>query len=130
MTIATTDLTNWLGTTLAATLSVNQIASALADGNRYCNGKMQELGISGGGDAYDAAVFYASRASILRQLDAMGIKPQSLHLSDLNVGSDVSQNFDQLMRLADERLQSAAIFSAGNKTNLYIVRLRGGQGLR
>ena len=47
MTIATTDLTNWLGTTLAATLSVNQIASALADGNRYCNGKIQELGISG-----------------------------------------------------------------------------------
>lgn len=130
MTITTTDLTNWLGTTLTASLSSNQIASALADGNRYCNGKMQELGISGGGDAYDAAVFYVARASILRQLDAMGIKPQSLKLSDLSVGSDVSQNFDQLMKLANERLQSAALFSAGNKTDLYIRRLRGGQGIR
>ena len=81
-------------------------------------------------DAYDAAVFYVARASILRQLDAMGIKPQSLKLSDLSVGSDVSQNFDQLMKLANERLQSAALFSAGNKTDLYIRRLRGGQGIR
>ena len=53
-----------------------------------------------------------------------------LHLSDCNVSSDVSQNFDQLMKLANERLQSAALFSAGNKTDLYIRRLRGGQGIR
>ena len=131
MTISTTDLTDWLGTNMTAALSVDQIAGALADANRYCNGKMEELGIgAGSGDAFDAAVFYVARASLLRQLDVMNVKPSNLNMGGtLTIGSDVTQNVDQLMKMADERLQSAAIFSSSHKTDMYIVRLRGGQGM-
>ena len=130
MTITVTDLTDWLGTNMASALSSAQIASALADGNRYCSGKMQELDMTGSGDAYDAAVFYAARASILRQLDVMNVKPSNLNMGGtLTIGSDVTQNVDRLLKMADERLESAAIFSASNSTSMYIVRLRGGQGM-
>ena len=130
MTITTTDIQNWLGTTLAAKLTSNQLTEALLDATNYCQGKMDELGVSGSGAAYDSAVFSVAKASALRQLDAMGIKPATVKIGEMSTSSDVGANVDLLMRIADERLQSAALFNSSNKTSMFIVRLRGGQGMR
>jgi len=131
VTVTSTDITKWLGAKLTATLSSDQITEAMQDASDYVDGKLTELGVSGSGHSYDMALKYATRASIWRQLDAMGIKPSTLDMGGtLNISSDVSQAVIQFMQMCDERIQSAALASAGNKSDFYIRRLRGGQGIR
>ena len=131
MTITTTDLSNWLGVRITAALDATQLAAALQDANNYCNGYLQAMGVTSGGAAFDSAVFSVAKVSVLRQLDAMGIKPASLNMGEtLSIGSDVDANVTMLMRMADERLKMAVIAGASHKPDLYIKRLRGGQGMR
>lgn len=131
MTVTTTDLTKWLGTKLTAQLSSDQLGEALQDATDYCQATLLGLGVPGGsGSAYDAAIKLVARASIWRQLDAMGVKPQSLDLGgNLRIGSDTGQAVEQFMRQADERLQWAALALAHNKVDMYVHRNRGGQGI-
>ena len=129
MTYTVTNLTAWLGATLSAQLSSDQLNEAIQDATDYCSGYLTAMGVGTGGSAYDAAMRYVSRASVLRQLDAMGIKPSGLDMGGtLSISSDVGPACEQLTRMADERLKMAYLTNAGNKAGAYIYRNRGGQG--
>ena len=129
--ITTTDLSNWLGIRLTQSLDSTQLQAALDDGNRYCLGYMEARNSNAvRGSSFDDAVFCIAKASILRQLDAMGIKPAGLSMGgSMSVSSDVSEAVNQLMKRADASLGSAFLFSSKGNANLFMHRNRGGQGI-
>jgi hypothetical protein len=129
MTVTTTNITNWLGTRLTAQLSGDQLTAALLDATNYCDGYLQAMGVSATGPAYDSAVLSVAKASTLRQLDAMGIKAAGVNMGGaMTISSDVTENINQLFKMADERLKWA-VLTASNKAGLYMHRNRGGQGI-
>jgi hypothetical protein len=70
-----------------------QAQTALDDGNRYCLGYMEARNSNAArGSSFDDAVFCIAKASILRQLDAMGIKPAGLSMGgSMSISSDITE---------------------------------------
>jgi hypothetical protein len=62
-------------------------------------------------------------------LDVRGIKPESLSVGGLSMGTALSSTVDQLKALADSSLRTT-VLSSNNRIDMYIRHIRSGKTVR
>jgi len=125
MTVTTTDVRNWIGVSTAL-LSDTQLGECITMGQEYVAAQLQKRGVGG---TSDPAVRYMTAMFAWMNMDARGVKPQSLKAGELTIGSDIKAQEDQFQKLADAAISAQVLISYGNKRDAFVKRLRGGRGM-
>jgi len=128
MSVTLVEIRNQIGVTTDV-IDDTMLQEALTMAEEYCTAFCARYGASGAGDAYDIAVKYMAQANVRYNLDVRGIKPESLSVGGLSMGTALSSTVDQLKALADSSLRTT-VLSSNNRIDMYIRHIRSGKTVR
>jgi hypothetical protein len=128
MTVSKDDVRNWLGMSTTM-MSDTALTECLSMATEYCGAYLSAMGVGASGNAYDIATKYMTAVNVYRNLDARGIKPDSLHAAELTLATNTAAAIDQFTKLAENALQMAVISGAPNKRDIYARHIRAGRGM-